>query len=260
MSLDETPTEPQIDVGEAEAKPKKSLKERMAFLDKSGKPMDGVPFFNKIPRSARLLVIIIIAVVLIGAIIMISGKSGNEPIDTPDTVNVDKLEDWSWSSGSSQIPLLNEGTIATHALSALIDANTTVFIESVDVTITWTDEPDGSIGPRQKENQPDTFQLEINSTASDNMSAMSEETSNSHGSSGTITVSINVADSGYSYLVMGNTTDLKLGDDVITGDINVLVHMIVAGDHTSQPQILIINDVGNEYSIDITVNGKSIPE
>jgi hypothetical protein len=259
MSPDETPTEPQIDVGEAEVKPKKSMKERFAFLDKTGESMDNVKGINKIPRSMRVLVLLV-AVILIGAIIWIAWPSGDEPTPEPDTVNIDQLEDWSWSSGSSQVPLLNEGSTGTHALSALIDANTTVFIESVDVTITWTDEPDGSIGPRQKENQPDTFQLEINSSASDNMSAMSEEISNTHGTSGTITVSINVADSGYSYLVMGNTTDLKLGDDVLTGDINVLVHMIVAGDHTSQPQILIINDVGNEYSIDITVNGKSVPE
>ena len=71
MSPDESPTEPQIDVGEAEAKPKKSMSERFAFLDKSGESMDKVPGVNKIPRSARVLVLII-AVVLIVAIIAIS--------------------------------------------------------------------------------------------------------------------------------------------------------------------------------------------
>ncbi len=257
MSPDETPTEPQIDVGEAEVKPKKSMKERFAFLDKSGESMDNVKGINKIPRSMRVLVLLVVVILLV-AIIWVAWPSGDEPTPEPNTVNIDKLEDWSWSSGSAPADLLTEGLTDTYPLSALIDANTTVFIESVDVTITWTDEPDGSIGPRQKENQPDTFSLEINSSA--NISAMSEDISNSHGSSGTITVSVDIADSGYSYLLIGNTTDLKLGDDVMTGDLNILVHMIVAGDHTSQPQILIINDTGNDYSIEITVTGKSAPE
>ena len=259
MSPDETPTEPQIDVGEAEAeaKPKKSMKERFPFLDKSGESMDKVPCVNKIPRSARVLVLLI-AVVLIVAIIAIAWPSGDKPDDEPDTVNVDKLEDWSWSSGSTLADFLNEGTTATHALSAMIEGNGTIFIERVDVTITWTDEPDGSIGPRQKENQPDTFKLEINSSI--NVSALSEEMSNTHGASQSISLSVDIADSGYTYLVMGNTSDLKLGDDVVLGDLNIIVHMIVAGDHTSSPQVLIINDFGNDYSIEISAIGKNIPE
>lgn len=259
MSPDETPTEPQIDVGEAEAeaKPKKSMKERFAFLDKSGESMDKVPGVNKIPRSARVLVLII-AVVLIVAIIAIAWPSGDKPDPEPDTVNVAKLEDWSWAPGSTQGDFLNEGTSTTLTLASLIEGNGTIFIETVDVTITWQDEPDGSIGPRQKENQPDTFQLEINSTA--NVSALSEEMSNTHGSSQSISLSINIADSGYDYLVMGNTTGIKLGDDVTSGDINIIINMIVAGDHTSSPQLLIINDFGNDYTIEISVSGKIIPD
>ncbi len=257
MSLDETPTEPQIVVGEAEAKPKKSMKERMAFLDSTGKSMDDVPVVNKIPRSARLLVLIIIAVVIIGAMIWIALPSGDKPIDEPDNVNVDKLEDWSWASGSIQGDFVTEGGTGTHALASMIEANGTIFIERVDVTITWTDEADGSIGPRQKENQPDTFQLELNSTI--NVSEMSTEMSNSHGTSQSISVSVDIADSGFTYLMIGNTTGLKLGDDVTTGDLNIIVHMIMAGDHSSPPELLLINDTGNDYYIEISITGKNIP-
>jgi hypothetical protein len=257
MSPDESPTEPQIDVGEAEAKPKKSMKERFAFLDKSGESMDKVPGVNKIPRSARVLVLLI-AVILIVSVIAISWPSGDKPVVEPDHVDVTKLEDWSWSSGSTQGDFLNEGTTFTQALASMIEGNGTIFIERVDVTITWQDEPDGSIGPRQKQNQPDTFQLEINSTI--NVSAMSEEMSNTHGASQTISVFVDIADSGYDYLVIGNTTGIKLGEDVTPGDINIIIHMIVAGDHTSSPQILIINDFGNDYTIEISVTGKMIPE
>ena len=256
MSPDETPTEPQIDVGEAEAKPKKSMKETFAFLDKSGESMDKVPGVNKIPRSARVLVLII-AVVLIVAIIAISWPSGDKPVDEPDNVNVDKLEDWSWASGSIQGDFVTEGGTGTHAIASMIEGNGTIFIERVDVTITWTDEPDGSIGPRQKENQPDTFQLELNSTV--NVSEMSAEMSNTHGTSQSISVSVDIADSGFTYLMIGNTTGLKLGDDVTMGDINFIVHMIEAGNHSSPPELLLINDTGNDYSIEITVTGKNIP-
>ena len=260
MSPDETSTEAQTETGEAdaEAKTKKSMKERMAFLDKGGKSMDKVPGLNKMPRSARVVLVIVVVLILLAAILYVAMPSGKEEPKEPSTLNVDKLQDWSYAPGAVTATFLNEGQTAPYSLSTMVAGNGTLFIDKVDVTITWTDEPDGSIGPRQKENQPDTFQLEINSSI--NVSAMSEEMSNSHGTSMSISLSVDISDSGYKYLVLGNTTGVKLGDDVITGDINVLVHMIVAGDHTSQPQILIINDFGNDYSIEISASGKQIPD
>ncbi len=259
MSPDETSTEAQTETGvaEAEAKPKKSMKERMAFLDKSGKSLDKVPGLNKVPRPARVLVIIVV-LILIFSIVYVALPSGEDPPYVPSTLNIDKLEDWSWAPGSIQAEFLNEGASFTYTLSQMIEGNGTIFIEKVDVTITWTDEADGSIGPRQKENQPDTFQLEINSTA--NVSAMSEEMSNSHGTSMSIMLSIDISDSGYNYMVLGNTTDLELGDDVTTGDINIIVYMIIAGNHSNPPELLLINDFGNEYSIEISASGKENPE
>ncbi len=259
MSPDETPTEAQTETGvaEAEAKPKKSMKERMAFLDKSGKSMDKVPGLNKVPRAARVLVIIVV-LILIFSIVYVALPSGEDPPDLPQTLNIEKLEDWSWAPGSIQAEFLNEEASFTYTLSQMIEGNGTIFIEKVDVTITWTDEPDESIGPRQKENQPDTFQLEINSTA--NVSAMSEEMSNSHGTSMSISLSIDISDSGYKYMVLGNTTGLELGDDVTTGDINIIVHMIIAGNHSNPPELLLVVDRGNDYSIEISASGKENPE
>jgi hypothetical protein len=257
MSPDETPTEPQIDVGEAEVAPKKSMMERLAFLDKAGGSMDNVRGVNKIPRSARVIVLLVVFFLIL-AVILVAWPSGdNSTIPEPKTLDPAKLDDWSWSSGSTQADFVNEGGTGTHALSSLIEGNGTIFIERIDVTITWTDEPDGNIGPRQKENQPDTFKLEINSSF--NVSAMSGEMSNAHGTSQTITLSADIADSGYTYLVMGNTTDLKLGDDVTMGDINIIVHMIIAGNHSSPPELLLINDLGNDYTIEISATGKNIP-
>jgi len=55
-------------------------------------------------------------------------------------------------------------------------------------------------------------------------------------------------------------SDAKLPDDVAVSDINVIVYMVVAGDHHSSPEFLYLNDFGNEYTIEITLAGKVIPE
>lgn len=249
-----------------EAKPKKSMKERMAFMSKGGEKMDKVPVFNKIPKSFRLLVVLLIVVVVIIAGVSIAfwggGGDGSPDNGGGKTINPAKLSDWEWTppGGIMQQPLLNEGSAAPFSLSSLIATNGTVFVDYVEVTITWQDEPDGSIGPRQKENEPDTFQLEINSSA--NVSAMSQEVSNTHGSTATITLSLDIGSmSDYSYLVIGNVSDdAKLPDDVMESDINIIVHMINAGDHHSSPEFLYINDFGNDYTLEIKVSGKELPE
>jgi hypothetical protein len=243
----------------AEAAPKKSIKERLQFLGKGGEKMDKVPVFNKIPKSMRLIVVLLIVVVLIVAFVGIGMMGGDDKPPTPNgkTINPAKLDDWSWPSGVLSQSLLNEGTTQTFSIGGMLPANGTMLVDFIEVTITWQDEPDGSVGPRQKTNEPDTFQLEVNSSA--NVSGISQETSNSHGSSQSITLSVDVGASGFSYLALGNVSDVKLPPDVVVSDLNVMVHMIVAGDHHSSPEIVYINDFGNDYSIEITLSGKVIP-
>ena len=257
---DAVPTETEPAPAAEEAAPKKSMKERMQFLTKGGDKMDKVPVFNKIPKSARLIVVLLIVVVLIVAFVGIGMMGGKDAPngDTPKTLDTAKLADWSLTPDVMQMPLLGEGTSQTFTVSDMVSGNATVFIDFIEVTITWTDEPDGSVGPRQKTNEPDTFMLEVNSSA--NVSGMSAETSNSHGSSQTITLSVDVSASGYSYLVLGNATDVKLPDDVVIGDLNIIVYMIEAGDHHSSPEFLYINDFGNDYSLSVSLSGKYIPE
>jgi len=261
MSPDDAiPTVTETAPDAVEAAPKKSMKERMQFLTKGGEKMDKVPGINKIPKSSRLIVVLLIFVVLIVAVALISMTGGEDKPPDIGTKNIDpaKLDDWSWTSGALDQTLLNEGSAQPFSMGTMIETNGTVFVDHIEVTITWTDEPDGSVGPRQKTNEPDTFQLEVNSSA--NVSALSEEASNVHGSSATITLTLDVGTSDYSYLVLGNVSDAKLPDDVAVSDINVIVYMVVAGDHHSSPEFLYLNDFGNEYTIEITLAGKVIPE
>lgn len=261
MSLHGAPTTETEPAAEAEeAMPKKTMQERMAFMSKGGEKMDKVPGINRVPKSMRLIVVIIIVVMVLAAISVAVMMSGGDNKPTPNTNNIDpaKLEDWSWNTGALAQPLLNEGTSQPFSIGDMIETKGTVLVDSIEVTITWTDEPDGNVGPRAKENEPDTFMLEVNSSA--NVSAMSQEMSNSHGTSQSITLSVDVGTSDYSYIVLGNVSDVKLPDDVVVSDLNVIVYMVVAGDHHSSPEFLFINDFGNDYSIEISLTGKVIPE
>ena len=260
---DATSTEPAPVADAEEAETKRSMMDRLAFMSKGGDKMDKVPVINKVPKSLRVLFVIILVVVVVVAVVAASMLMGGE--DKPDggsgkTIQPEKLEDWTWGPGPMAQPLLDEGRSQPFSLAALIENNGTVLVDQVEVTITWTDEPDTNLGPRQKENEPDTFQLEMNSSA--NVSAMSDQMSNSHGQSMSITLTLDVGTSDYSYLVLGNVSaDMKLPDDVAVSDINIIVHMIEAGDfHSPPPEFVYVNDFGNDYSIDIMASGKIVPE
>jgi hypothetical protein len=232
-------------------------KDRLAFIGKAGDSMGKIPVVNKIPRSMRLIAVLLVLVIII-AVIAVALPGGKKTDNGgPSTINPDKLEDWKWGeqvfSGN-----LNEGSSSVLLIDDIVDKDATIFVKSIQATLTWTDEPDGNIGPRQKENEPDTFQLEINGT--EGMSIISVETSNTHGSSGTIIVSVDAESAGYSYLVLGNVSDAKLPDDVVIGSLEVIVYMIVAGDHHSPPpEFVYINDFGNDYELTLTAEGKTLP-
>ncbi len=84
-----------------EAKPKKSMKERMAFMSKGGDKMDKVPGINKVPKSMRVLVVILIVVVIVLAVsaVALMGGSDEKPGPDTNTLNPTKLDDYDWSSG-----------------------------------------------------------------------------------------------------------------------------------------------------------------
>ncbi|MCJ2540567.1 MAG: hypothetical protein LN414_04790 [Candidatus Thermoplasmatota archaeon] len=260
MSLASNPTESEPAAEAVEAKPKKSMMDRMAFMSKGGEKMDKIPLINKAPRSMRLILVIIIVVVLIVAVSAVVMMMGGDDKSGPSTNKIDpaKLEDWSWDLGAIVQSFLNEGSAESFSIGDMIETNGTVLVDSIEVTITWTDEPDGSVGPRAKTNEPDTFMVEVNSSA--NVSAMSQEMSNTHGSSQSIILSLDVGTSEFSYLVLGNLSDVKLPDDVVVSDLNVIVYMVEAGDHHSSPELLFLNDLGNDYSIEISLSGKVISE
>jgi hypothetical protein len=136
-------------------------------------------------------------------------------------------------------------------------SNGTYFISEVTATLIWQDEPDQRQLGRMRYNEPDNFQLEINSSA--NASKRSEVVGNDPttkaGKIGPITMS--VSDGAYTYIVLGNSTGLQLPSVATTGNITIIVYLYEAEDLYAQgPAGLKWNDFGNDFTLSVSIKGK----
>jgi hypothetical protein len=255
-----TETEPAGDA--VETKPKKSLKERMAFMNKGGEKMEKVPVLNKVPKSMRLLVVIIILVVVIAAIsvgVMMRGGDDKTPPDT-NKINPAKLEDFNWPS-PPQMGTASEFGQTQWALETMIEGNGTILVDSISMTLEWQDEPDQTWAGRNRENSPDSFQLRID-IGGGNFSIESPMTPNDAGSKqGSVSLDLDMASTNFTYVLLGNATDMEFPEDVFDLPIDLYIIMGEAGDlYASGPAAFKLNDTGNDYTLTVTVGGKVIPD
>ena len=262
MSPDDATSTETGPAAEAEdAKPKKSMMERMAFMSKGGGKMDKVPGINKVPKSMRVLVVLLIVVVIVLAVtaIALMGGSDDKPDPGINTLNPTKLDDYDWSSGPSA-GTASEFSETTMTLDTLIGENNTVLVDSITVTLEWQDEPDQTWAGRVRENSPDSFQLRID-VGNGNFTVESEMTSNDAGSKqGSVSLTMDMGLSNFTYVVVGNVTDVELPDDITDMGVNLVVIMGEAGDlYASGPAAFKLNDFGNDYTLTVTVSGKVVP-
>lgn len=267
MSPDDAPTDTSQTAAEAPAaadeavKEKKSFKERMAFLDKGGEKMDKYPGINKIPRSMRVLTILIV-LVLILAIIM-AWPSGEKAPPKDPSLDVANLEDWSWTSDPMSGEMSEfQNTVFT--LSSLMGSNETamsLLLDHVEMTVTWEDEPDQTWAGRVRENSPDSFQVEIHAIDG-NITVTSDMTPNDQGSGqGSVSIILDMSSQNYTYLMVGNTTtSADLPEDILETGLELIMTMGEAGDfYASGPALFKLNDTGNAYTLTVSASGKIIP-
>lgn len=257
---DATSTEAGPATEDTEAKPKKSMKERMAFMTKGGDKMDKVPGINKVPKSMRVLVVILIVVVLILAVSAIALMGGNGDKPGPDIKKLDpaKMEDFSSSDpfpGSA-----SEFSETTMTLDAVVGENQTILVDTITMTLEWQDEPDQTWAGRVRENSPDSFQLRID-VGNGSYTVESEMTANDVGSKqGIVSLTMDMGLSNFTYVVVGNVTDADLPEDITDMGVNLVIIMGEAGDlYASGPAAIKLNDFGNDYTLTVSVTGKVIP-
>jgi hypothetical protein len=206
------------------------------------------------PKKTRMIVIVVLVVVVAVAIAAVAMRGGSAAPKKASTINIADLKEWKQDL-PPQTANLVEGSSTTFNLADLVGSNATYFVSEVTVTLTWTDGPDERHLGRMRYNQPDVFQLDINSTM--NASATSEPTGNDMTSKqGTIQLSMQISDSGYDYFVLGNSSAVRLPDTVTSSDITVMVTLVNAGDLETSPAFLKWNDTNNDYTLTITVSGK----
>jgi hypothetical protein len=217
---------------------------------------------GKLPkRTLMILAVVVVAIVIVGiAAVALSG--GEKKPSGGGGINIAKLEDW-----SAEMPAiaqnLAEGSATqpnsvTFDIGDLLGENATglYFITDIEASLSWTDEPNQRWAGRTRINQPDNFQLEINSTV--NASAKSEVKANDVSSKqGSIALSLTISGD-YSYVVVGNLTDMNLPEEASKGDITVVVYLYEAEDlYASGPAAFKLNDLGNDFTLTIKVKGKA---
>ncbi len=233
-------------------------KDRLAFIGKAGDSMGKIPVMNKVPRSLRLVVFLLVIVIIL-AVILVAIPSKEAPPERPKTLNIDKLDDFSWSTPQPISGQLAEFSSTSFALEDEL-SNGTIFVERIDLHLEWQDEPDQRWAGRTRYNHPDNFALEINTSM--NVSAMSDFVGNDPNSKqGTLDLSLDVGTSEYTYILLGNGTDVNLPEGVLIADVNIIVHLDEAEDlYADGPAAFKLNDTGNAFSLTISVTGKVIPE
>jgi hypothetical protein len=245
-----------------EAKPKKSMKERMAFMGKGGEKMDKVPVINKVPRSMRVLLVLLIVVVVVLAIVAIGMMGGDGPSTNggDKTVNIAKLDDFDWSSGPLSGSASEFQTIQM-PLDTMISGNGTILVDGISMSLEWQDEPDQTWAGRVRENSPDSFQLRID-IGGGNYTVESEMTPNDAGSKqGTVSLALDMATTNFTYVMVGNATGMDLPEEVFDLPIDLFIIMGEAGDlYASGPAMFKLNDFGNDYTLTVSITGKVIPE
>ncbi len=255
---DATGTSPQAAEPVEEAATKKSLKERMAFLSKGGEKMDKVPGINMVPKSMRvLLVIFVVAMVIVAAWAVMRSGGDDTPEPKSNTINPAKLDDFSWSSGPVS-GSMSEFQESMMSLSSML-SNGTILVDSVEMYLEWQDEPDQTWAGRVRENEPDSFQLRI---AVGNETVESQMTPNDAGSKqGNVALSLDMSSTNFTYVMVGNASDIKLPDGVGEVPINLYIIMGEAGDlYASGPALFKLNDFGNDYTLTVSVTGKVVPD
>ena len=260
---DATPTELEEAKAAEEVTPKKSMKERFAFMGKGGEKMDKVPVINKVPRSMRVLMVIIIVVLLVvvvAAAMMLMGGEDKPNGGTTSAIDPAKLDDLDWASGPVA-GSASEFSESSTTLDTVMGANQTVLVDSITMTLEWQDEPDQTWAGRVRENTPDSFQLRIE-LGNQTYSVQSEMTPNDANSKqGSVSVTLNVAEFNMSYVAVGmNVSNMDLPEDVGFMGISLVIIMGEAGDlYASGPAAFKLNDFGNDYTLNVSATGKVIP-
>jgi len=218
---------------------------------------------GKLPKKT-LMIIGLVVVVVIAAVVVVAVSGGEKKPSGGGGIDIATLDDWSTELPVPPAQTLTEGDATTpnsvtFNIADLLGENATgiYFITNIEATLTWTDEPDRRWAGRTRVNQPDNFQLEINTTV--NASAMSEVMGNDLNSKqGSISLGLAISSSDYTYVVVGNSTDMSLPPEASMGDVTVVVYLYEAEDmYASGPAAFKLNDTGNAFTLTISVKGKS---
>lgn len=193
-------------------------------------------------------VLVVVAIILI-AVFWPGGPGGWNGNGGPEEVLIMDLPEFTWNVAFDEYLLEGEDLFIDAFVDIKDNPTNAIFINSVSVHVTWTDEPDEGI---LWTNQPDSFTARVDDDH--DIDTADRSGTNPQGGQGSV---IATWSSGDAWVVTGNPELVDWGDQDVFEGVTVMAgtSMDSAGDQVTllgRTQV----DPGNGYSISITLSGR----
>jgi hypothetical protein len=220
---------------EPEAAPTPPLRERILLKDAR--------------RNQLVIAAVLIALIILVAVFWTGGPVGNGGNGGPDSVVIEELPEFSWDVSSDEYLQEGEDLLIDPFVVIRDNPGAAIFVNSVTVTVTWTDEPDAGI---LWTNQPDSFTALVDDDHGIDTASSSGE--NPQGGQGRV---VAVWSTGSAWVVTGNPELVEWGDQEVYE--NVLLEAGAVMDRAGDQVTLLgrtQNDPGNAYLYTISIEGR----
>jgi hypothetical protein len=204
-------------------------------------------------RNQIIIGVAVVVAIILVAVLWPGGPGGGNGNGGSEEVVIEELPEFTWDVSTDEY--LGEGEDLY--IDPLVDfrgiPNTAIFIDTITVEVTWTDEADNGI---LWTNEPDTFTAMVD----DDMGLDTAERSgeNSQGGTGRLVATWDPA----SWIVVGNPDLVDWGDQEVYQDVNVRAgaSMDSAGDQVTRFGGRTQADPGNSYTIAYSMTGYQYTE
>jgi hypothetical protein len=220
---------------EPEAAPSPPLRERILLKDAR--------------RNQMVIAAVLVALIIFVAVFWTGGPVGNGGNGGPDWVVIEELPEFSWDVSSDEYLQEGEDLLIDPFVVIRDNPGSAIFVNSVTVTVTWTDEPDAGI---LWTNQPDSFTALVDDDHGIDTASSSGE--NPQGGQGRV---VAVWSTGSAWVVTGNPEMVEWGDQEVYENVELEAGAVMdrAGD-----QVTLLgrtqNDPGNAYLYTISIEGR----
>lgn len=215
-----------------------------------GPPLRERILLTNAKRNQIVIAAVLIIIIVLLAVLWPGGPGGGNGNGGSQTVVIEDLREFTWQVSFDEYLPEGDDLFIDPFVEIQYEPTAAIFVNTVTVTVTWTDEPANGI---LWTNNPDTFTARVDDNAG--IDTAESSGSNPVGGQGSVTATWS---SGAAWVVTGNPDLVDWGDQEVYRD--VILHsgtsMDLAGDQESQFGVRTQADQGNTYTLSVTVSGR----